>query len=178
MQTINLKGLAKLLHPNAAEIPKKLSHSNYGIPQPEEPVSKGNDTFTITQKLSELLSPACGMTKEEKKAWLDEIMAKLKSGKKLSGEEMRFLQAENPALYQQVARVQALRASFEERLNSSSTKEEAQTMFSRSVSLVSKDDPMREYIIAAYNDVMDEFKESDAYQALPSEAEEKKQRPG
>ena len=40
---------------------------------------------------------------------------------------------------------------------------------------VGKEDPMREYILAAYQEVMREFQESDAYQAL--EQNEEKEQP-
>jgi len=118
MQTLHLTGINKLLHPerdkrSATErIFDHLSHSNIGLNRGEATSDTGSaasalDSFSVTQNISELLSPACGMSEEEKKAYLAKIIAKLKSGKKLTSEEMRFLQAEDPQLYQQAARVQA-----------------------------------------------------------------------
>lgn len=180
MQTLHLEGLNRILHPerdkrSASErILTNLAHSNLGLYQHTATTSAGYDSFSITENISELLSPACGMTEEEKEAYFNKIMAKLKSGKKLSSEEMRFLQAEHPELYQQVARVQNMRDSLETRLKHCSSKEEAATIYSNAVSMISKDDPMKEYIIAAYDDTMKEFKDSEEYQALPDTEEDAK----
>lgn len=132
------------------------------------------DSFRITENISELLSPACGMTEEEKSAYLAQIQSKLKNGKKLTAEEMRFLQAEYPVLYQQAARIQAMRDSFETQLKHATSKKNAAEIYATSMSLVSDKDPMKEYIIAAYDDVMREFKDSDAYQQLPEDEDEKR----
>lgn len=176
MQTASLYGLQNILHPKKEKqtaterIMNNLSHSSYGLLKNEHPAAI--DSFQITENISELLSPACGMTEEEKQCYLQKILAKLKSGKALTAEEMRFLQAEYPALYQQAARVQAMRSSLENRLKSASSKEEAQTIFTDAMSSVSDEDPMKEYIIAAYQNVMDEFEQSDEYSELPQEDRE------
>ena len=133
----------------------------------------GMDTFQISGNISKLLSPSCGMTEEEKNNYMARIRAKLKSGKKLTAEEMRFLQAEDPVLYQQAARVQAMRDSLENQLKGASSKKDAEEIFSTNMSMISDNDPMKEYIIAAYEDVMKEFKASDEYKALPEKEEEK-----
>ena len=95
MQTLHLTGINKLLHPerdkrSATErIFDHLSHSNLGLNRGEATADTGSaasalDSFSVTQNISELLSPACGMSEEEKKAYLAKIIAKLKSGKKLT----------------------------------------------------------------------------------------------
>ena len=79
MQTLHLTGLNKLLHPerdkrSATErIFDHLSHSNIGLNRGEATADTGSaasalDSFSVTQNISELLSPACGMSEEEKKA--------------------------------------------------------------------------------------------------------------
>ena len=190
MQTLHMAGLNKLLHPerdkrSATErIFNHLSHSNMGLNRGETTADTGSaasalDSFSVTQNISELLSPACGMSEEEKKAYLAKIIAKLKSGKKLTSEEMRFLQAEDPQLYQQAARVQAMRGSLEAGLAHSASKEEAQSVYLDALNHISEDDPMKEYIIAAYDDAMKEFQKSDQYQSLPETKEDAaKQRTG
>ncbi len=142
--------------------------------QKESPqnVSMGIDTFAITGQLSELLSPACGMTEEEKAEWLQEIRAKLKSGKRLTAEEMQFLKEQDPALYQQAARVQIMRDSFEARLKHCSSKEDVTNAYCDAVGIVSDDDPMKECIIAAYDDAVREFRETGAYKSLPDTEKE------
>lgn len=61
-----------------------------------------------------------------------------------------------------------MRDSLEARLSSCSSKEEAQSIYSDALSHVSDDDPMKEYIVAAYDDAMKEFRKSDVYQSLPA----------
>ena len=174
MQTLHLTGINKLLHPerdkrSATErIFDHLSHSNLGLNRGEATADTGSaasalDSFSVTQNISELLSPACGMSEEEKKAYLAKIIAKLKSGKKLTSEEMRF---------QQAARVQAMRGSLESGLAHSTSKEEAQSVYLDTLTHISEDDPMKEYIIAAYDDAMKEFQKSDQYQSLPETKED------
>lgn len=114
------------------------------------------DSFAISRQISELLSPACGMSEEEKKDCLAKIMAKLKSGKKLTPEEMRFLQSENPVLYQQAARVQAMREGLESRMAHADSREEAVEIYADAIARIPKDDPMKEYLVAACDDVLKE----------------------
>ena len=112
------------------------------------------------------------MTDEEKSEYLNSIMAKLKSGKKLSAEEMRFLQDQNPVLYQQVARVQAMRDSLKTRMEHATSKKDVQEIYTQAISSVSDKDPMKEYVVAAYNDVKKEYEKTDAYQSLPDDDED------
>lgn len=183
MQNLYLGGLKKILHPQTSRknvLSRALEHTNYGRTQStsKSPVGTGPtgqvnlDTFAIAQQISEFLSPAYGMTEEQKAAWLEEIRQKLKSGKRLTAEEMRFLQAEDPTFYQQVARIQAMRDSFEAQLKQCSSKEAVASTYTTAVSIVSDDDPMKEYIVAAYDDAKKEFEKSDQYQALPRTEEE------
>lgn len=174
MQTIFFGGIKNLLHSdnkseNSAErIMRNLSKSNYGMNKARL------DSFDVTQNISDLLSPACGMTEEEKESYYNKIMGKLKSGKKLSPEEMRFLQAEYPEMYQQVARVQAMRDGFEVRLKTATSKQKAQEIFADSLSHVSDDDPMKEYIVASYQDAMKNFEKTNEYKELPETEEDVK----
>lgn len=159
---------------------QNLSNSNIGL----EPSGKKScdvsalsslaalDNFQITKNISELLSPACAMTEDEKNAYFQRILAKLRSGKKLTAEEMRFLQAEHPEFYPQAARVQAMRDGLETRLRCCRSKGAAQTMFANAMGSVSDEDSMKEYLVAAYEDVMKEFKESNTYKELPDTEEE------
>lgn len=182
MQTLHFDGLRQILGQKRTtksvveQIFSNFNKSNFGIHDNSDIKPTGYDTFSITENISELLSPACGMTEEEKEAYLAKIIAKLKSGKKLTPEEMRFLQAENPTLYQQIARVQSMRDSLETRLKNSTSKENAQTIYTDAMSIVSDKDPMKEYIVAAYDDVMKEFKNSDKYLSLPSTEKEAREK--
>lgn len=181
MTAFDFSGLAKALHPERSkgspvdQVTQRLSSSNLGISKKSgltAEVHSAMDHFELTTNISELLSPACGMSDEEKSAYLAHIEAKLKAGKKLTAEEMRFLQAEYPDLYLQAARVQSMRESFEQQLKSCRSKEAVENAFSTSMSMVSDKDPMKEAIIAAYQDAYKEFKESGDYQKLPNTEKE------
>lgn len=182
MTSIFFGGIQNLLHTNlgsentVSRITQNLGKSNLGVHRSTGSQAKnsGIDSFDIAEHISDLLSPACGMTEEEKEAYFNKIMGKLKSGKKLSPEEMRFLQAEYPELYQQAARVQAMRDGMETRLKTATSKQKAQEIYTGSLSHVSDDDTMKEYIVAAYHDAMKNFKGSDEYKELPDTEEEAK----
>lgn len=166
MQNLHVTGLDRLLNPkkdtkSATErILTNLGTSNYGLHKNENTTPSVMDSFDLAENISELLSPACGMTDEEKQRYLAHILAKLKSGKKLTAEEMRFLQAEEPQLYQQAARIQTMRDALENRLKNCKSKEEAAKIFTEAMSSVSDKDPMKEFIYAAYEDVYREYQES------------------
>ena len=184
MTAIFLGVIKNLLHDangsdNALQhITKNLGKSNLGLHKTNTDMDSHStilgksglpmDSFAIAEHISDLLSPACGMTEEEKESYYNKILGKVKSGKKLSPEEMRFLQAEYPALYQQAARVQAMRGGFETRLKTATSKQKAQEIYADSLSHVSDDDPMKEYIVTAYQDAMKNFENSDAYKELPA----------
>ena len=178
---MNLFGLNKILHPETDKrtgtdrFLSNLASSNIGTVQNSMNASgtvSSKDSFSISTNLSEILSPSCGMSEEEKEAYLARIRAKLKNGHKLTGEEMRFLQAEDPELYMQASRVQSMRESLEQQLQGCDSKEEAAEIFSRSMSMIGEKDPMKEYIVAAYENVYEEFQKSDEYKALPETKED------
>ena len=179
MQTLYLGNIKNLLHGTkegvsvTEQLKQRLSSSNLGL---QNAAASGNattlDSFNFSKNISDLLSPACGMTEEEKTSYFQRILAKLKSGKKLSAEEMRFLQAEYPEYYPQAARVQAMRDGLETRLKCCRSKEAARTMYADAMDSVSDNDPMKEYLVAAYQDVMREFEKSDEYKELPDTEEE------
>lgn len=183
MKALHFEGIRNLLHSDkayktaAAHVLDNLGKSSIGLHK-DTKAANAYDSFHITENISELLSPACGMTNEEKEADLSKIHAKLKSGKKLTPEEMRYLQAENPILYQQAARVQAMRESLETRLAHATSKENAAAIYSDAVSHIAKEDPMKEYLAAAYDDAMKEFQKSGKYKELPQTEEDAKKKRG
>lgn len=134
--------------------------------------ASAKDSFDIESIMMGYLDPTAGLSEEEKAAYEERIMQKLRSGKKLSAEEMNYLRMKNPQMYAQAARVQTMRENLENQLENCKSKEEVEKVYGMSVSMVSKDDPMREAIVAAYDDVMKEFKETDKYRALPQKEEE------
>lgn len=134
--------------------------------------SQGKDSFSITETLYDILNPTCGMSEDDRKAYEAKIMQKLKQGKKLTGEEMSYLQMTNPTLYMQAARIQAMRESLENQLENCKSKEEAQDIYSSYASHISKEDPMKGELTAAFGDAMEEFKKTDTYDSLPQKKEQ------
>ncbi|MCI6553639.1 MAG: hypothetical protein MR430_08935 [Lachnospiraceae bacterium] len=119
-----------------------------------------------------------GRAGETKEAYAARVYAKARAGKKLTPEEMNFLARTDPALYQKVLRVQALKRSLESRLKSCQSKQEAEEVFSIAVSSISEMDPDREMILAALEDTYREFKKSDEYRRLPERPEKEDRRNG
>lgn len=118
------------------------------------------------------------MTDEEKQKMDMKIQSKLKRGKKLTIEERRYLQETNPLMYQHAMRVQREAEMVEEQLKHAKSKEEVHTIVSCAINSVSKNDPDREYIIAAINELSDEIHKSPSYSRLPATEEEAKRRVG
>ena len=148
MTQFNLSGLKKILNPSSGkrnvvdQITDRLSKSSIGLSSGDDTLNavsfSGMDAFDLAQNISELLSPACGMTEEEKQA--------------------------------ELARIQAMRDSLEQQLEHCKSKEEAAKVFSDTMSMVSDKDPMKEYIVAAYQDAYNEFQKSGKYQHLPQKS--------
>lgn len=136
----------------------------------------GRDGFSIQANLLEFLDPTAGMDENAKNDYLNRIMQKLKSGKKLSAEEMNYLRAKNPQLYLQAARVQAMRENLKNQMESCTSKEAVENAYSLAVGLIAEEDPMKEALAAAYDDVAREFKKSEKYQSLPAAEEEAKKK--
>lgn len=143
-----------------------------GTVNPATDTQSQSDSFNIESVVLGYLDPTEGLSEEEKQAYEAKIMQKLRSGKKLTSEEMNYLRVKNPQLYAQAARVQAMRENLKKQLENCRSKEEVEKVYGNSVSMVGKDDPMKEAIVAAYDDVMKEFKKTDKYQALPQKEED------
>ena len=115
-----------------------------------------------------------GLRGETKEEYEQRIYAKAQSGQKLTPDEMSFLARTNPAMYQKVLRAQIMRKALEKQLQSCSSKQEAENVFSAAVSSISEKDPDRDMILAAYTQAYKEFKESTQYKQLPDTEEEAK----
>lgn len=118
------------------------------------------------------------MSEEEKEKRLKKIEQKLKNGKKLTAEEMSFIQRYYPEKYPAIKRIQVMRETLEERLEHASSKQEVQDLYTLAVGMVSDKDPYKEEILSAYQDVLQEFKKSSVYQKLPQKTEDEKRGKG
>lgn len=116
------------------------------------------------------------MSEEAKAKKMAKILAKLKAGKKLSSEELEFLRQNDPAMYARAVRIQKMAEAVEEQLKHAKSKEEANKIVSSAISGIAKDDPDKEYIVAAINRVAKEFRKSGAYSRLPDTDKDAKER--
>lgn len=114
----------------------------------------------------------------EKENMRARIEAKLKAGKKLTAEEVRFLQETDPVMYLQYQRIRAMADAMAEQLKHAKTKQQANDVITSAIGGVSDKDPCREYVIAAMNEVAKEFKKNPAYSRLPDkDSDLKKKKP-
>ena len=74
------------------------------------------------------------------------IKRKLEAGKKLTKEELSWLQRNDPIAYAHAIRVQMIAEEVEKELKAAKSKEEANRIVSTAVSGISDDDPDKEYI--------------------------------
>lgn len=114
--------------------------------------------------IEELTDPSSGMSEDEVKKYEAKIMAKLKSGKKLTDKEMEFLRIHSPELYRSALRVKHSKEQLEQQLKNCHSKEEVARL---PIMNVSSKDPDSEYIVAGLNETMRQFKKSSAYARLP-----------
>ena len=114
---------------------------------------------------------------EEDHARMDtRITSKLQSGKKLSMEELDYLRRTNPVMFAHALRIQRMAETVEEQLKHAKSKEEADRIISSTLCGISKNDPDREFILAAVNRISDKFRRSGAYEKLPNTTEEEKEK--
>ena len=119
--------------------------------------------------MEDYLDPTAGMTDAQRERFIRELYAKIQSGRKLTPDEMQYLRRYDPVTYLKVARIQAQREALEKRLKNCKSKEEAQEVYADTVARIPEDDPARRELMAAYDRVYEEFKESGDYRALPNE---------
>ena len=100
------------------------------------------------------------------------IFAKLESGKSLTQKEMQYLRQYNPALYMMAVRVEQKRKSLEHQLKNADSKEEVQDIVHASIASVKENDPAKQYMVAAIQETVKEFKETEQYKKLPETEEQ------
>ena len=129
--------------------------------QKESQVDTSTIGLTLKDAVDSIFDPTTGMSDEEKKKFIDKLYKKIKSGKKLSADEMQYLRMNDPVTYAKMAKVQIQRKALESRLKQAKSKEEALEIYTSAKSRISDDDPAREELNAAYDDAYGEFKKSD-----------------
>lgn len=128
----------------------------------------------LKDKLDESLDPTSKMSDEEKADYERRINEKIKNGEKLTEAELQYIRIKSPYLYTMIARVQMQRQALEDRLKSCKSKEEVQDTYNFYVSNISKKDPAKEPLMAAYDNVTTEFKKTFQYKSLPEKRKDVK----
>lgn len=129
---------------------------------------------TIGQKQNEiwqtaieaLLDLASKMDAEQEKKYMQRIEAKLKSGKKLTTDELNYLKIHNYSLYLIAMRIQNAKERLENQLKNCKSKEEVNDVVSIALSIGDKD-PDKEYMMAALNETIQKFRQNNQYARLP-----------
>lgn len=123
-----------------------------------------------------LLDPTEDMDEEKRKAYEQKIMAKLKSGKRLTSQELSYLRLHNPELYKIAMRVEVARQALRNRLKSCKSKEEVQQVISGQMEVIKvmreAGDPATEYMEAMADHEIQTLRESSAYARLPERTED------
>ena len=149
----------------------KLESIQFGVTN-----DKGKDLSRVGADIAEIIRLKTQESEKDKgendEKMMTKIMAKIKRGKKLSSKETTYLKEHNPELYLQYLRIRRMADALESQLKSASSKEEVNDIIMFSMGSISDKDPYKEFIIAALNEVVKEFKNSDAYNMLPSQSEE------
>ncbi len=136
--------------------------------------SKMTRTEIWKEVVDVLADPSSGMSEEEKQEYTKKIQQKMKSGKRLSSEEMEFLRIHNPQLYRTALRVETKRKALRQRLSHCKSKEEANDAISNEMDALRamKDDPDKEYMTAMVRYEVDRYRKSSAYARLPEKRED------
>lgn len=144
--------------------------------QQEQKVSFSSKEEIANYFLNQIQEYQNEMSDEEKQKMEAIIQSKLKRGKKLTAEEMEYLRKYNPMLYLRALRIQKMAEAVEARLKNAKSKEEVTQIAAQSIAGISDKDPDKECIVAAINEVVNKFKNSDEYKRLPNTNEEARQR--
>lgn len=126
----------------------------------------------LKKALDGLMDPVYGMSDEEKAAYRNRVMAKLKDGKDLTAEEMNYLKLHDPDMYRTAMRVKNKKELLKEQLKRCRTKAQVNMLIGQVISAVSKEDPDRQYLVAGLRYIAEKFKKSSRYARLPETEEE------
>jgi len=128
------------------------------------------------EAVNQLIDPTTGMSEAEKASYRQRILQKLRSGKRLSSEELDFLRVNDPQLYQIAMRVEMARRALQTKLKACKSKEQVQEVQSVQIEALRamKDSPDAEYMAAMVKQEMESFKKSSDYARLPEKTDKKK----
>ena len=142
-----------------------LTENNHSSLQSKSVSTADNTLLQYMQKVTQGTNNTD--TEEKKQQKLQHIVNKLKHGKKLTAQEMEFLRMNYPDEYQHALRIQKMAEMLENQLKHAKSKQEADGYIAAAVSGISDDDPDKECLVAAFNEISKEFHHSSAYHRLP-----------
>lgn len=126
----------------------------------------------LTNVVRKLQEEASDSNSKEDSKLMEKIQAKIKSGKKLTKKEESYLKEHNPELYQQYLRIRRMAENLEHQLKTAQSKEEVNDIIFFAYNSISDKDEYKTAIIAALDEVVREFKKTDAYASLPANNDE------
>lgn len=139
-----------------------------------------NTKITTSEELAKYILDSTigveGLSEEEKSKKDAQIMAKLKAGQKLTEKELLYLKKTNPIMYAHAMRVQIMAKAVEEQLKHAKSKEEANRIVASAIGGIAKDDPDKEYLVAAFSRISKEMHKSSGYNRLPNTDEDAQKR--
>ena len=123
-----------------------------------------------------LVDPTSGMDEPQRANYEQKIMQKLKSGRRLTAEELEYLRIHNPEMYKIAVRVETERKVLKTKLNNCKSKEEVQQVISIQMEVLKamKGDPAQSYMMAMVDKEVRDFKRTTEYARLPQKREKGK----
>lgn len=129
----------------------------------------------IFRKMQDISTENNQMSEERKQQQLLRIQQKLQNGSKLTAEELSFIQRYYPEMYPRVMRIQAQRQQLENQLKQAKSKEDAARIYNDAMTSITKEDPDKAALQAAYSKAYAEFKETTQYKSLPEKDKDSKE---
>ena len=132
---------------------------------------KSLQDYVTFQKASDLLPDA-----EERDDRLSAIITKAQAGKKLSPDDWKYLEEKSPLLARQLRDAEREAKDYEEKLRHCKTKDEARNLhmskLGELMAAAKEGDSSVQFRLNRLTHTMTKFTESEAYHALPTEAEQ------
>lgn len=147
----------------------------FGYQEAKSVNSMDEYAMEIFRQMQDMTTQNNQMSEEEKQRQLQRILQKLENGDKLTPQELSLIQRYCPEMYAKAMRIQAQRQQLENRLKQAKSKEEATNIYHDALNSISKEDPDKKALMAAYDKVYAEFKKTAKYQNLPKKEEERKE---
>ena len=132
-----------------------------------------SQTDSVKDTLRSSIREAFDYTEEKEQQLSNNISAKMKTGAKLTAEELIYLRRKNPILYTKYLMLQKKKEILEKRLKNCKSKQEVNDVINQEISMLQKNDPDRELKLKVIKDTEKEYKQTGRYQRLPDKEKEK-----